>query len=177
MNILRNLSYFGLFVSSLVFNLSFADDIKPHTQKIDIEFIADLHPITCDGVEITPSIDFGSFSVDELRQGSVQPQKLFVRLNCDQYISKIDGVVVVIRPGAHGFLDDSTLLTSKDGVGIKLISSKYGVVISETANPEPTFDLEDDKFEEVIEFKPIYLGGEVTLGEFEAFATVEIRYM
>lgn len=180
---LKNLLYTILFVSNLIFNYGFTAVKEGSSQTIGIKFVARFTGTTCDGLDLDDQnrlVDFGLFTVDELRQGTVSAQKLHIRLRCNiAGDDPIDKVLLMVRAGPHGYLDNSTLLTSNGSIGIKLISSKHGITISDSNAPlDKGFELSDEIYEEELVFKPVYIEGkEISLGKFETSAIIEIRYI
>lgn len=178
MKILRTLLYPVLFFGSLIFNHCFADaDSAGH--RLTIRFRAQIYENTCEGMQSDYSVNFGSFTFEDLRNGKVQSKSLPINLICNRVSSIVDRVSVVIRPGPHGFYNEKTLLTSVKGIGIQLISSTHDIKISDNSKNETTTELGNDgTYDETLEFKPVYLGGgEEILGAFVASASIEVRYL
>lgn len=181
MKTLITLLYPVFFICSLIFNhsVAYGADDKKKSHDITVNFSAYLYESTCEGMQLDYLVNFGSFTVEELRQGNVQSKKLPIHIICNRHSSEVDKVIVVIRPGSHGFYNEKTLLTSVKGIGIQLISSKHNISISDTIKNESTTELGNDgTYDEMLEFKPVYLGGEEEiLGSFVASASIEVRYM
>lgn len=177
MKILRTLLYTVLFFGSLIFNHCFADaDNGAHS--LTIRFRAQIYENTCEGMQSDYSVNFGSFTFEDLRKGKVQSKSLPINLICNRVSSIVNKVSVVIRPGPHGFYDEKTLLTSVKGIGIQLISSTHGIQISDNRKEIETELGNDGTYDETLEFKPVYLGGgEEILGAFVASASIEVRYL
>lgn len=180
MEILKNLFYAVLFVYSFLLNYSVAaGKWEANLQTINISFRAPFVESTCEGLELKNVVDFGSFSIEELQQGTVSAQELNIRLICNNASKDIDTITMVIRPGPYGYLDSQTLLTSNEGIGIKLISSKHKIIISDAEDPKRLKVKIDDKdYIEKLVFTPIYLNRkDIKLGKFESSGIIEVRYL